>query len=126
MISDKLHIKLKSLHTLSEDSNITNFTPQTPWLPCLFFLEFHVGFEPIDASFRPSVPSPQTKLVSRIFTQHPFFVSETFYILERSMHFMGLNGECLRVEVHWRLFKELDDLISQPSTFLGTQTSKRI
>lgn len=40
------------------------------------------------------------------------------------MHLMGLKGVCLREE---RPFKESEDLlISQSSTFFGTQTSKRI
>ena len=51
---------------------------------------------------------------------------ESCYSLERRMHFIGLNGAYLRVGFNGCLLKEADDLKSQPSTFLGMQTSKRI
>lgn len=52
-------------------------------------------------------------------------VSKLCYSLDRRMHLIGLKWEFLREEVYGRLLKEFDDFISQPSTFLGTQTSKR-
>ena len=50
----------------------------------------------------------------------------TLYNLERRIHLMGLKGACLRVRADAGAFEEPDDLISQSSTSLGTQTSKRI
>lgn len=47
------------------------------------------------------------------------------YNLERQMHFIGLKGECLRVDANVAFLKVGDDLMSQSSTTFGTHTSNK-
>lgn len=48
-----------------------------------------------------------------------------YYNLERRNRLMPWSGECLRAEATGCPFKEPQNLMSQPSTFLGTQASNR-
>lgn len=62
---------------------------------------------------------------SQIKPQFSTLIHYLCHSLERRINFVPGKGECLRAEASGCPFREPWNLISQPSTFFGTQTSKR-